>query len=200
MRNLLFLGTCLLFTAFLVQGTSAAVPTTDTEPIDEFQMREYAASAEVPAQPSSLSKAAQDTVFLYGGPGTKEGKFQDVNGVFPDLQGWEGSDITDLPSRWSVSTWNAENLGGHGAGNHAMWCGVDDPSFAHSPGYGDGWNEILQFSTGPIANPQVGQTVSLNMYFNHDSEPGYDYLYVEYDSAGAWVMVDQFDGTNFDGF
>lgn len=71
---------------------------------------------------ASWRLACTDSFVIYGGPGTLEGKFQDGAGQ-PDWQGWEGVDRTETPIYWQVRTHNAANLGNHGAGNRAYWCG-----------------------------------------------------------------------------
>ncbi len=160
----------------------------------------------------------QDTFPLYGGPAqildndpgdgpwpnprpVNEGKFQDVNGILPDMQGWTGVDLTDQPVHWQISDFNAGNLNGHGVGNQAYWCGqsaAQQPGWAGGAGYGNGWNDILIFQGWVPADPAVGQTVGLDFFFNHDSEPGYDFFTVEYDSAGFWKQIYSKDGSNKD--
>jgi len=144
-----------------------------------------------------------DTFCLYGGPGSIDGKFEDANHVVPDRQGWFGIDLTDLPVFWQHSQFNTANLNNHGAGNWGMWCGQDgttQPSIGweNTPGYGNGWFAILRYNSGTIANTAAGQTVALDFVFNHDTEPGYDYFLVQYDSAGAFTTVFSADGSNRD--
>jgi hypothetical protein len=148
---------------------------------------------------SPARQVTPDTLFVYGGPGTNEGKFQDPSGIIPDRQGWTGVDETDLPTIWQRSQFNAENLNDHGAGNWAMWCGQDEsqsPGWVAAPGYGNSWNAILIWESPQLSNPAAGQTVGLDFFFNHDSEPGYDFFLVEYDSAGFWLQLLSLDGYN----
>jgi FlgD Ig-like domain len=148
---------------------------------------------------SVLSKAPTDTFYLYGGPGTNEGKFQAVVGPIAERQGWIGVDLTDKPVYWQVSTFNAENLGGHGPGNNAAWSGqttVQQPNWISAPGYGDSWNDRLLFRSGPLADPSMGQTVNLDFVFNYNTEVGYDFFSVEVDSAGTWITLYSTSGTN----
>ena len=102
-----------------------------------------------------------------------------------------------------MDTFNAENLNGNGTGNHAMWCGVpigawESKEWIHEQGYGNRWNASLIYESGPVPNTSIGQTVDLDFFFNHDSEPEYDYFIVEYDLAGNWTQVYAIDGTNAD--
>jgi len=46
------------------------------------------------ATPRGFGKASPDTIAIYGGPGTPEGKFEDALGQ-PDWQGWTSVDRTD---------------------------------------------------------------------------------------------------------
>lgn len=148
--------------------------------------------------PAFLARdACPDTFVLYGGAGSLEGKFQ-TEYFAPDMQGWTGLDLTDESNAWRVSTFNAENLGGHGSGNHAMWVGYSDaerPSWATPPGYGNNWDMSLEWSSGPLVNPAAGQTVVLDFLFNLDVEPGYDFVRVDYESQGTWKNVLEMDGT-----
>ncbi|RKZ11229.1 hypothetical protein DRQ32_06375, partial [bacterium] len=164
--------------------------------------------------------AGPDTFALYGGPDhPTEGKFQMGDGSIPDWGGgnglpggdygggssaWMPVDLTHMHTFWHVDTFNAANLNGNGSGNHALWSGLDgsdsvSETWATPPGYGNGWNDILIYESAPLADPAVGETAVLDLFFNHDSEPGYDYFIVEYDSAGSWLEVFRIDGSNKDG-
>lgn len=147
--------------------------------------------------------AGTDTFFLYGGPGSLQGKFEDASGLPLTAaqlaaEGWEFVDVTDQPTLWHRSTFNMATLGGHGAGNHGMWAGfsaVDQPGWTTPPGYGNSWSAAMDW-WGPMADPSVGQTVELDFLFHHDSEPAYDFFQVQYDSAGTWITVYSRDGTD----
>jgi hypothetical protein len=155
--------------------------------------------------------AGPDTFALFGyqdgGPFISEARFQDaLTGVTPiDLgtdptAGWISVDLTDNPVFWQVNTFNASNLAGNGAGNNAAWCGqtaAQQPGWDDAPGYGNGWFDLLIYEE-TVADPNVGQTVGLDFFFNHDTEPGYDYFLVQYDSAGQWITALSLDGTNKD--
>jgi hypothetical protein len=148
-----------------------------------------------------IAKAATDSFYLYGGPGTNQGRFEGPDGRSPDRQGWIGVDLTDVPTYWQVSTFNAANLNNHGVGNLAAWCGqtaVQQPSWTSAPGYGNSWFTGLQFMSDPLSDPSVGQTVDLDFFFNYDTERGGDFFRVDYDSAGTWIEVFSESGTNSD--
>ena len=83
-------------------------------------------------------------------------------------------------------------------GAQSMWCGSrpDDSSpylcsWSNAPGYGNGWNQMLQ--SDPI--PFVG-AVTLDFKAHYDSEPDYDFTLVEYDAGEyAWTEIARFSGT-----
>ncbi len=135
--------------------------------------------------------APPDTLDLYGGPGTLEGKFQTESGL-PDPQGWVGVDDS-APSpngRWSISTHNAANLDSTVQDNHAWWCGEDLPACGAPDsawGYGNDWNEAL--GTSRTIDPTVEAVIELTGILNFDFEPGYDNLYVEVVTAGGPVRL-----------
>ncbi len=142
-----------------------------------------------------------DTLDIYGGPGTLEGKFQTAEGQ-PDPQGWMGLDDSAVTSEnWLVSTLNAANLDPGVPDNHAWWCGTDLPACAPGDsawGYGNNWNEAL--GTTCIIDPTREAVVVLTGILNVDLEPGYDFLYVEIMTAAGPIQLLTLDGkhTSYD--
>ena len=209
--------------ATLAAAANDGVPTSSTEaPVPVADGQGIIISSSSSAGPGSLAAretASLDTFVLYGGPDRPtEGKFQMADGVAADWGGgnglpggpygggpnaWQPVDLTGNPVYWHVSTYNAGNLNGHGAGNKALWSGVDagDPqglNWVHTPGYGNGWYDATLYTSPPVADPTTGEVVTLDFFFNHDTEPAYDYFVVEYDSAGIWTTVYSVDGSNAD--
>jgi hypothetical protein len=147
---------------------------------------------------NSFKAAGTDTFCLYGGPGSVLGKFQAAlppgDTFTSSSQSWFHKDVTDQPTLWQLGTFNSPT------GTQCMWAGqtqAQQPGWATAPGYGNSWNALLSF-VGTTATPGVGQTVGLNFVFNHDSEGGYDYFDVVYDSAGVSTRVYHRDGNNHD--
>jgi len=138
----------------------------------------------------SATAVSQDTTYVYGGPRSIEGKFETAAGE-PDRQGWVGVDLSAPPSpRWQVENYNCANLDTGQSDNHAWWCGEDLPSCGGDDpdgGYGNGYEEYLDYYA-IVSDEQVGTTISVSAVLNHDSEPGYDYLYLQYeDSIGMQI-------------
>lgn len=137
-----------------------------------------------------------DTLNIYGGPGTLEGKFETAGGA-PDTQGWTTEDDSGLNSteHWSVSTKGAANLDPD-PDNHAWWCGQEIPACAPADsawGYGNNWNTALGWSRD--ADPTRDATVTVTGTINLDAEAGYDILYVE-----AWTSTGRIILATLDGF
>lgn len=137
-----------------------------------------------------------DTFAIYGGPGSLLGKYQISFGPSApkSVQFWSSNDVTDQPTLWQSSTFNSPN------GSTAMWAGqtaAQQPGWAGGAGYGNGWDTLLRFSE-TVVDVNASELVSLNFTFNHDTEPGYDFFDVEYDSAGTTTRVLRLDGSNKD--
>jgi hypothetical protein len=152
---------------------------------------------------ASLGKAWTDSFNIYGGvrrdgshDRRPEGQFQGSYGQ-PLQQNWTSHDLTQKPTFWHASTFNAANLD-PAPGNNAMWAGVPGSAsgFTTAPGYGNNWDDRLEWLGQ--TNPATFTNVRLLFSFNHDTEPGYDFFKVEYDSAGGWLEWLSVDGTNKD--
>lgn len=142
------------------------------------------------------SASAQDTTYVYGGPGTLEGKFETAGGL-PDRQGWIGVDLTLVTeSHWQINTFNCANLDPGEPDNHAWWCGdVYTSCGAGDPaeGYGNNYIEYLDwYSTVP--DPGNGVAVTVNAVLNYDNEPGFDFLYLKYESAVGMQIHATYNG------
>jgi hypothetical protein len=160
-----------------------------------------------------MAKAAGDTFYLYGGPGrwpgepgfNLEGRFETALG-YPDRQGWMGVDPTGLPPHWHIDSFNAANMAAAPAywsgpymvpvTNHAIWTGLAAglAGFA-TTGYGNNWHDGLDHSY-TVSNPADSTVITWDLQFNHDSEDGYDFFKVQWDSAGSMHDLARFSGTN----
>ncbi len=128
---------------------------------------------------SDMAKASRDTIWFWAATANSlVGKFQDASGN-ANWQGWTHQDITYT----GVQHWNIDNFNvPAGGGTLAMWCGQRDYPNACDDGYGNNFNENLVF-TYTVANPNINTTVNLQCIFNSDSEPGFDYLRIQYNVA-----------------
>lgn len=148
------------------------------------------------ARPAAAWDCPPDTLDLYGGPGSFDGKFQTPAGE-PDAQGWiHRDDSVDSAPRWRVSTYAAAVLDTATPGNHAWWCGDHFPACPADDapgGYGNGWDARLAW-TGAI-DPVRPAVVRVTGRIRHDLEPGYDVVRVEFVKAGQVVQAAAWDGT-----
>ncbi|UCG50796.1 MAG: hypothetical protein JSW58_11380, partial [Candidatus Latescibacterota bacterium] len=116
--------------------------------------------------------------------------------VGPDPEGWTSIDMTEPVAGpfFHVDTVMVPV----GGGIQAMWCGAHPDSTTEPfceylclPGYGNSWSENLETPDG------FGVTgdVTFSFVANWDTEPGYDYVYVEYLGTGSlWQNLDTIDG------
>jgi hypothetical protein len=153
---------------------------------------------------ASAVKASGDTLYVFGGPDRGDGKFQvDGNRLIPDDEGWTplGQFDDGSPPYWHVDTFNAELLDGSVPGNRAMWCGRYFPSCPgepENPGYGNNVKASIVWSQ-VVSDTTLATQVTLTARLNHDTEPGYDYLYLEVWQAGDWAMIRSWNGANKSG-
>lgn len=152
-------------------------------------------------QPADLAAISQpaaargDTVVLLGGPGRLDGRFENDLGQ-PDWHGWTSIDHTSpADTFWSISTYHADALGGHGPGNHAMWCGTEFDNGA--VGYGNDWRQHLGWSH-QLDDPAEPVTVRVLARLNHDTEPGYDFLHLQVHRGGLWQTLRSWTGWRID--
>jgi hypothetical protein len=144
----------------------------------------------VPPSSEAPGKVLGDTIYLIGNPWNPDhvsdgGIGPVANGTFEDQfgnPGWFGWTHVDETapdeSYWQVSSFQAIE------GNYSMWCGTEFPDGDH--GYGNGWNQSLVF-THQVADNAVSTSVNLTLTVRVDTEPGYDYVLIEYFAGGIWM-------------
>jgi hypothetical protein len=144
-----------------------------------------------------LSKTAVDTTYLLGGPDRWDGSFE-IPGGLADWQGWTHEDVSiPIENHWHVSTYLADQIPGHGPGNHAMYCG-DETIPACSPsdttgGYGHGWDEEIEWRQ-TVGNPWQPLTVRLTGAMTFHTEGGYDYVYLSIQRGETLETLVSWDG------
>jgi hypothetical protein len=117
----------------------------------------------------------------------------------PDNDGWTSYDLTArVDGIWHVDVFNADLLDII-PDNQAAWCGQvflscgpGDPA----EGYGNGYNEFLDW-VGNVAVAGAPTALTVSCVLNYDNEPGYDYLYLEYETTAGWQTAATWNGTNY---
>ncbi len=146
--------------------------------------------------PAEAAKSHRDSVVVFGGPGTLEGKFEDVFGN-PDRQGWTGVDFTTNDILyWHLSNFHAADLDPETPGNHAWWCGTTYESCGPDDlveGYGNNWYQTLNWQS-KVTDPSAPVSVTVTAVIAWDTEPGYDFLSLEFDGVDGYQTVWQEDG------
>ena len=92
------------------------------------------------------------------------------------------ADVDATPTDW----WHMDSFNGYDA--NSWWCGSDSlAGWGGGWGYGNSWNQWVE--TPAFTLPQ---TTGINLDFMHryDSEPAYDFSYVEISTDG-WASFDQ---------
>ena len=110
----------------------------------------------------------------------------------------------------------------HPSGTYSYWCGTMDPSFAGGSGYGNGWDHRLdlpplhlggtpveeiswgrlksrfreQADDAPVRLQEDRSLHVLTFAYRHDSEVGYDFTWVQAESAGTWVDLGGYTGSS----
>ncbi len=112
--------------------------------------------------------------------------FQQGNGGWVPVDKHAGMDPV-----WNRSTyWDGEVT------RDVMWCGVDEPGWPASPGYGNNWTQDLSKSFDlPPGTPQVIYQLQ------YDTEPDFDFLYLDVsdDGGASFTNLEIWDG-NSSGF
>ncbi len=130
---------------------------------------------------------------------------------FEQMQ-WQGWTTLDNTAQIEVF-FHVDDFAGLGGGSYgglfpaddtkSMWCGTRAAndgreaapfwylcSWSDAPGYGNSWNQIL--TTNSFA---IDGLVTFTYHALIDSEPDYDYTYVEYDVGdGNWIELAAYDG------
>jgi hypothetical protein len=110
--------------------------------------------------------------------------FDDMESMAP---GWTHGDFTATATpHFHVDSYMAY------AGSYSWWCGT----FAYntSGGYGNSWDDRLSV---PDTDWTTYVYPVLQFAYRGDSEPGYDFTYVQAESGGVWVNLNRgYDGPN----
>jgi hypothetical protein len=196
MRKAFLLTLCAVFALSLLSAASFAKNTQGK--YENFNFVELPQPAANPPEigGSMFQAAAAGTTVL--------GWFQfDTATGQPDAQGWTVTDITAQLKAYFHVDGPLCNGAVAVSGNQSMWCGEwpssGDPwcGWGTLPGYGNSWSQALVSGDVPVA-----ATLSYTTIW--DSEPGYDYTYVQYwdnvnlqwvDIAGVNAGAGAYDGS-----
>ncbi len=115
----------------------------------------------------------------------------------PDPQGWVPIDMTVQDGTFfHVASFNVPT----GGELQAIWCGAlpasEQPlcTYQFLPGYGNDWDQ--RFTSATFA--RSGEA-SLTYTINYDTEPGYDFVYVQYlDTLDNWIDLKYYEGQTTD--
>lgn len=141
------------------------------------------------------AKAPADTVFLLGGPDRWDGRFETPDGQ-PDWHGWTSLDATFDPAAYWTVTDEPDLVINT---NWSLWCGFEYPEPGPIPvpgfGYGNDWKQNAVF-THTVADPGAGSDVVWSLALRHDTEPEWDFVYLQWNSGGQWITLESFDGVS----
>jgi hypothetical protein len=112
------------------------------------------------------------------------------------FEGWTSEDRSaQLDTFWQVT----EDSGVTCLPSRVMWCGtrassaVPYCSWDDLPGYGNGWEQFLVSRAFDVTGP-----VTWNARLARDTEVGFDYVRLQYDSSGSWTDRLVLDGQKCD--
>ena len=192
---------CLLLTVPAFAGPPSQDQSREFDGYRVMDLSEFGDRSNVSNGFLTSNKAGTDSFYIYGGPGTLEGRFEQANGA-PDTQGWTSVDLTEPDPHWRASTTNAATLGNGTLNNHAVICHVDESQgHASYTGYGNSWNDWLvwRIDLAALGYDPSQDSVDLRFAFDyvHDTEPIWDFLHVDWNRAGAYQTLLSIDGSSY---
>jgi hypothetical protein len=121
-----------------------------------------------------------------------------------EVMDWQGWTVRDGSAQ--IDTFfHVDDFAGLGGGDYgrlvpiegmkSAWCGVrqgDDfytCTWNAAPGYGNGWDQALISDSIEFVSP-----LSISFHGVFDSEPEWDYTFIEYASGDSWTVLDSIDG------
>jgi hypothetical protein len=103
--------------------------------------------------------------------------------------GWTSVDNTSLITpKFHLDTYLAYE------GTYSWWCGELNPGFTGGDGYGNSWDQRLEI---PPTDLSGAAYPILTYAYRHDSEPEYDFTYVQAESNGVYINLNRgYDGSS----
>ena len=188
--------------AFLfLAGAAIAQSNVTVDPSDFHKLtpRTLRDDAHVRSAVVGMAKASGDTTYHYGGSNRIDGKFQTATGT-ATWHDWEAIDFTapNAIDPWHVSDEYVLE------GSYSMVCGQDiEVPGGLEFGYGNNWRTALIFSH-TVDSPSVASDLRVAGTLRIDTEPTYDFVYLQVARADGWTNIDSeavWDGArvyNFD--
>jgi hypothetical protein len=140
---------------------------------------------------TAAARIAEDTQFTTDPPVRNRAFLLWHDDAESGENGWTHGDNTATASpRFHVDTYLAWQ-----GGDYSYWCGELNTDYTGGDGYGNGWDERL--SLPPIDVGGGSLYPVLTFKYRHDSEPEYDFTYVQAESLGAYVSLNRgYDGSS----
>ncbi len=112
---------------------------------------------------------------------------------FDDMESGEGGWTHTDETATSVPKFHLDTYYAY-EGTYSWWCGELNPAFSGGGGYANGWD--MRLSVPPTRVTDASMPV-LTYAFRYDSETGYDFTYVQAESAGVYVNLNRgYDGSS----
>ncbi|MBD3347965.1 MAG: hypothetical protein GF400_02065 [Candidatus Eisenbacteria bacterium] len=138
--------------------------------------------------------------------------------------GWTHGDDSFMPAKFHVDSYLAYDDPEH-EDDYSWWCGEQDPDYSGGDGYGNSWDQKLELppielgisavehtswgaikgmyredAEGPPERKGQARTATpvLSFRYRHDTEAGYDFVYVEVLDGDEWVALNSpgYDGSS----
>lgn len=131
----------------------------------------------------SPASASKSTAVLTHAPRIDTGRVPYIV-FFDDMEsganGWQSFDNTAAaPTHFHVSTFNAFDV-------NSWYCG--DEALTANGGYGNSWDDRLDL---PVIDLTGSSFPVWTFAYRYDSEPDYDFAYVQVDSLGTWINLNR---------
>jgi hypothetical protein len=200
MKQVVVAAVCLLFLLSSTVESRKAARSSRPDGMQIMVEKESVLDMDRPLDEQKLFSSAQPDTYVLG-----EWTF---DGDFCDKQGWIAYDWSGQTGcYWHVADATELDGGDFGnlnvlAGEQSLWCGTaPDPNdeilcgYAALPGYGNGWDQGWCFRCIDVPDTEK---VAIDYMIAWDSEPGYDYTYVQYATKSTCDSLTHSDNIRFE--
>ncbi|MBD3367925.1 MAG: hypothetical protein GF405_07120 [Candidatus Eisenbacteria bacterium] len=149
----------------------------------------FAMVAVLAAGPAFAMKDVADYTTVVERPNTRSPIILFFDDVESGVNGWTSVDNTASASpKFHLDSYYAYQ------GSYSWWCGELNAAFAGGDGYANGWDQRLVIPSTDVSGAYYP---ILTYAFRHDSEPGFDFTYVQAESSGVYVDMNRgYDGSS----